>query len=69
MMLPYVEWAALILLILCWIQGDIPTRSKIIWTAVYVVTWVPLLFNALLHVSLQAAFGAALCWWMFGPSH
>jgi hypothetical protein len=69
MMAPFVEWVSLILLILCWIQGDIPTRTKIIWTAVYVATWVPALFSALLHVGMQALFGAALCWSMVGPSH
>jgi hypothetical protein len=65
----FVEVVALLLLVACWLQGDIPLRSKIIWTVVYVLTWVPLLFSAMLHVATQALFGATLCFSMFGPSH
>ena len=65
----FVEVVALLLVVACWLHGDITNRSKIVWTVVYVVTWLPLFFSAMLHVALQALFGATLCFSMFGPSH
>jgi hypothetical protein len=65
----FVEVVTMLLMVACWLQGDIPNRSKVIWTVVYVVTWLPLIFSAMLHVAVQAAFGATLCFSMFGPSH
>jgi hypothetical protein len=60
--------AALVLLVACWLVGDLEFRTKVVLTVVYLVTWAFVFVSAWVTVGAQAFLIVILWYATFGPA-
>ncbi len=58
---------AVVLLVCCWVIGDLEFRTKLIVTGVYLATWLLVFLNPYLLVAAQALYCAVVGLMTFGP--
>ena len=63
----FIVSATLVLLTACWLVGDLEFRTKVIFTAVYLATWVVYIFNGWACVGLQTILSLVIYLKTFGP--
>jgi hypothetical protein len=63
----FVYVLALVLLVCCWVIGDLEFRTKLIVTGVYLATWLLGFLSPYALVASQALFGAVVGLMTFGP--
>ena len=56
----------LVLLTACWLVGDVETRTKVIFTVVYLATWVVYTFNGWAFIGLQTILSLVIYLKTFG---
>jgi hypothetical protein len=63
----FIVGVTLVLLTACWLVGDLELRTKVIFTAVYLATWVVYVFNGWACVGLQTILSLVIFFKTFGP--
>ena len=59
---------ALVLLVACWLVGDLEVRTKAIFTAIYLATWALVFIDEFLVTVAQGILAGVLWWATFGPT-
>ena len=63
----FVVTVTLVLLTACWLVGDLEFRTKVIFTVLYLLTWVVYAFNGWACVGLQTILSLVIFFKTFAP--
>lgn len=54
-----------LMVLVCWMMGEMSVRAKLIWTGVYFATWVPAFFVPYVTPLVQTVYALALYFTVF----
>jgi len=57
---------AFVMLVLCWVRGEMSVGAKLIFTGIYLLTWLVVFLEPLIVVVLQGVFALGMYFLLFG---